>query len=181
MLQKIIISKIKSFKQKTNWSCGPASLRTIFNFYKFKVSEEELISSGDIGEEGTDHKTMRFLARSYGFKFYSKNNSSLKDIEKWLTKGCPIIVNYQLGNLNGENGHYSVIYGLDKDFIYIADPSNYYEGTKGSFTENKKMEIENFLKRWFDLEELKNERKGWMCIIRPKKNNVQKKKVLLYL
>ena len=171
MIKKIIIDGVKPRRQLTNYTCGPGALRTIFHFYELDVPEQELIENGEIEEDGTSHQQMRKLVRKYGFKFYSKSNGTLDDIKKWLKEECPIIVDYQdydNGKLTGWSGHYAVIYGIDEKFIFLSDPANYYEGDGKKFANNKKMEIENFLRRWFDLDENEDEVHGWFAIVRPK-------------
>lgn len=159
---------LKARKQKTNHTCGPAALRTIFNYYKVKVSEQELILLGDIGEEGTDFQTMRQLAHEYGFSFYAKQYGNLEDIKKFIKRGYPVLVCYQSGTNNGNNGHYSVIFDIDDSFIYLADPANYIEGDKKKFSENRKMLIDTFMEHWW--EEDDKVIKRWFAIISPRKN-----------
>ena len=166
---------LKSCKQKTNHTCGPASLRTIFNYYKVKVSEQELILLGDIGEEGTDFQTMRSLAREFGFSFYSKSNGSLEDIKKYLKKNIPILVCFQSGSNNGTNGHYSVIFDIDDSFIYLADPANWTQGDKKKYSENRKMLIDTFMEHWWEEENVKVI-KRWFGIIRPRSEKVNENK-----
>ena len=160
--------EVKARKQLNSWSCGPASLRTIFHFYGVNVSEQELIDDGDIGEEGTGFQTMRMLTRKYGFSFYSAHKGSLDDIKKWLSKGIPILVCYQEGEPNGNNGHYSVVNGIDDSFIHIADPSNYFEGDLKKFAEPRKITIEKFLNHWWEIDHGTKVRR-WYSIIKPSK------------
>lgn len=160
--------EVKARKQKTNYTCGPASLRTIFHFYGVNVSEQELIDDGDIGEEGTGFQTMRMLARKNKFSFYSAHKGNLESIKKWLSRNIPILVCYQEGEPNGDNGHYAVLHGIDEKFIHIADPSNYFEGDMKKFTEPRKITIEKFLNHWWELDH-GTKVKRWYAIIRPKK------------
>lgn len=161
------IEGIKSQKQKTNYTCGPASLRTIFYFYGKSISERELVKVGNIGIEGTDFPTMKKLARKYGFSFYSQENGHLKLIEKYLESNIPVLVCYQdYGVANGKNGHYAVITGINKDWIEIADPSNYFEGDYQRFAEKKRMRKDIFLGRWFE-DEYDYRFKRWFAIIKP--------------
>lgn len=156
---------LRSRKQLQSWSCGEASLRTLFHHYGVEVSERELIDEGDITEEGTDFSTMRKLAREYGFSFFAKTNGSVEILEKYLKKKIPVLVCYQLGTPNGHNGHYSVISGIDSKYITISDPSNFVEGDGEKFTKNRKMEIDNFLKHWWETENSKVIRK-WYAIVK---------------
>lgn len=162
---------IKARKQLTSWSCGPAALRTIFNYYKIKVSEKELILLGDIGREGTDFQTMKNLAKDFEFSFYSKSNGSLEGIKKFLKEGYPVLVCYQMGNnKSGHNGHYSVMYDIDDSFVYIADPSNWVEGDRKKYSKNIKMRKTTFLEHWWDTDADLPTGKviGWYGVLKPK-------------
>jgi len=163
----MILSNVKSRPQKTDFSCGPASLRSIFYYYGVSVSEKELIDFGNIGEEGTDFATMRKLANEYGFSFWSTYKGTIEDLKRWLNKKIPVLVCYQLGNPSGHNGHYSIVYGIDNKYIWLSDPSNYYEGDGKKFTENRKMTIKKFMKHWFEYDNGIKYQK-WFSIIKLK-------------
>lgn len=164
------IKNIKARKQLLSYTCGVASLRTIFYFYKKNISEQELINKGNVKKEGLSHYQMRKLSRLYDFKCYTKSNASVKDLEYWLEQDIPVIVNYQDSESpnNGYNGHYAVLYGYDDNWFYIADPANYYEGDGKKFAANRKIERSNFISRWWDVEENEDESRKWFMIIRSK-------------
>ena len=168
-----IVEGVKPRKQLTEFSCGPASLRSLFYFYGLNVSEKELVDFGEIEEDGTDIKTMRKIARAYGFTFYSKTNASLADVQKYLVKNIPVLICYQLGVPNGKNGHYSVVSGISKDFVQIADPSNFWEGDGKKFANNRKMTTDKFLKAWFDMDNGIKIRK-WFAILHPRSKKKKK-------
>ncbi len=177
-----IIENIKSRKQLTSYTCGIAVLRTIFLYYGKNVHEKTLVKKGSITSDlGTSHKQICYLANLYKFKGYSKRNSNIEEIEGWIRKNVPVIVNYQDGNNNGNNGHYSVVIGFNKRWLYLADPSNYYEGDYKKYSNVKRILKSVFLIRWWDIDSkyyikennnLSKEHiiKNWICVIRPKKN-----------
>ncbi len=166
----VIIDNVRPIRQRREYTCGIASLRTIFHYYGFNISEEELKRIGNITEDGTSHLQMRKLANKYNFRFYAKSYATLEDLKKWLKQDCPVIVDYQdYGTSNGKNGHYSVVYGIDDNYIMLSDPANYVEGDNKKFSNNKKMTIEKFLERWWDEDEKENEINRWFVIIRPRK------------
>jgi ABC-type bacteriocin/lantibiotic exporter with double-glycine peptidase domain len=168
------VEGVRPRKQLKMWSCGPGALRTIFYFYGVNVSEKELVDIGDIDEEGTSEHQMRKLSHEYGFSFYGRANGHLKEVSKYLERGIPILICYQdHGPANGENGHYAVLTGVDKDWVEIADPANYYVGDGQKFAASKKMKKDNFLKRWFEVEidddGTKLKVRHWFAIIRLRK------------
>lgn len=161
--------QVRARKQLKNYTCGPASLRSIFYHYGFTYSEQELVLEGEIEEDGTDFKTMRKLAHTFKFTFYSRENGSVDELKKWLAKGIPILVCYQdYGKPNGHNGHYAILTGVSPDYVVLSDPSNYWEGDGLKFASSKKMAIDNFLKRWFEVENgVKVKR--WFAIVQPRR------------
>ena len=164
------VENVKARRQLTNYTCGPASLRTIFHFYGLDVPENELVSYGDITTNGTDPQTMRFLAREYGFSFFAKKNGTIPELIKWLERGVPILVMYQdWGPPNGKNGHYAVLTGVGKTHVEIADPANYVFGEKKRFSRTKRMRRDVFLRRWFEFEDGGIYYKKWFAIMKPKK------------
>jgi len=168
----IKLENVKNIPQRRDYTCGPASLRCLFHYYGVDVSEQELIDEGEIEEDGTSFKQMKYLAHKYDFSFYSKNNATLKDIENWLFKKNPVLVCFQAGPPNGLNGHYSVIVGIDKKYIYLNDPSNYFDGDRHKFINDRKMEIDKFLKHWWDIDD--QIVKNWFAVIKPRKERNKK-------
>ena len=86
--------KIKPFQETLNASmCGPASLKIVLKYYNIEVAEKELSQlTGVSSDLGTDDKGLARAAKHFGFKVKIKNNSNFKDIEKWLDKKVPVIV-----------------------------------------------------------------------------------------
>lgn len=143
------ILDIKPFQETLNASmCGPASLKMVFDYYGIIKTEVELSELCNVSKEfGTDDKTMKKVAESFGFKVEIKNFSSFEDIEKWLQKGVPLIVDwFSPGRMDKEesempDGHSSIVMGLDNEYIYLQDPE-----TGGM----RKLKRENFYRVWFD-------------------------------
>src|SRR3989344_3745097 len=75
--------------------CGPASLKMVFDYYGIEKSEEEIAKLAGTAEDlGTDEEGIKKAAEVLGFKVEIKNNSTFEDIESWLNKKTPIIVNW---------------------------------------------------------------------------------------
>lgn len=147
-MQKNILPII-SFQETLHQSmCGPASLKIVLDYYKIKKTEKEIAKMCGANEElGTNDKTIKQVAEELGFKVEIKNNSNFEDIQSWLDKKVPVIVNwFTRGRADYEDsevadGHYSVVAGLDNEFIYIQDPE---------IGKLRKIEREDFMKVWFD-------------------------------
>jgi predicted double-glycine peptidase len=141
--------KIKSFQETLHKGyCGPASLKMIFDYYGVRVSETELarICLTD-KKNGVSDKDIKRVAEEFGLKVVIKNNSSFADIKKWLAKDAPVIVNWFTKGRRDypesavADGHYSVVVGLDKSYIYLQDPE---------IGRLRKLKRLDFLRVWFD-------------------------------
>ncbi len=147
MKQKFL--KLKPFQETLNASmCGPASLKIVLKYYGVEATEKELTKLSKWNKDlGIDNKGIEAVAKHFGFKVKIKNNSSFKDIEKWLDKKVPVIVNwFTRGRKNYSDfaiadGHYSIAAGLDDKFIYLQDPE---------IGKIRKLKRDDFMKVWFD-------------------------------
>lgn len=128
--------------------CGPASLKMVFDYYGTEKSEEEIAKlAGTTGDLGTDDQGIKKAAEELGFKVEIKNESSFENIQDYLSKKIPVIVNwFTRGRIDYDDsqvpdGHYSVVVGLDDEFIYLQDPE---------IGKLRKIERDDFMKVWFD-------------------------------
>ena len=128
--------------------CGPASLKIVLGYYGLEKTEQELAElSGATSELGTDDQGITKAAESLGFKTLIKNEADFNDIADWLKKGVPVIVNWftrgraDYDDSSVADGHYSVIVGLDDEFICLQDPE---------IGGMRKITRDYFLKVWFD-------------------------------
>jgi len=120
-MSKII--KIKLFQETLNAGmCGPASLKIVLDYYDIEKSEKELAKLCRHNKNmGVDDEKIKKAAGSLGFKVKIKNSSNFKDIENWLDKKVPVIVNWftkgrqEYSESEVSDGHYSVVAGLDEN------------------------------------------------------------------
>jgi predicted double-glycine peptidase len=128
---------VKPFRQ-TSGFCGPASLKIVLEYYGIHKTEKELVKlTGCTKKTGTSAKGILDAAKKCGLKGNTKDNTTLKDIKSYLTKKIPVIVDW----FSEDEGHYSVVVGLDKKKIYLQDPE------RGHL---KTIPIETFMRIWFD-------------------------------
>lgn len=140
---------VKPFQETLYHSyCGPATLKILFNYYGIVKSEKEWARRCRTDKKlGTDDKAIKKAARDVGFKVKIKNNSNYRDIQNWLNKGIPVIVNWFTRGRNDypdsetADGHYSVVAGLDDKFIYLQDPE---------IGKMRKIKRYDFMRVWFD-------------------------------
>ena len=140
---------LKSFQETLHAGmCGPASLKIILDYYGVEKTEQELAELAGLNPElGINDKDVVRVAESLGFKAEIKNESSFENIEGWLGREVPVIVDWftrgrqDYGDSEVADGHYSVVIGLDDEYIYLQDPEIGGE---------RKIKREDFLKVWFD-------------------------------
>jgi predicted double-glycine peptidase len=156
--------KLTIFEQTKTGYCGPAALRMILDFYGFVISEQALgrICRTSV-RAGTSPENMINGINSLGWHGFWKENSGLADVKYFLKQERPVLIEWF--SLYGESyeGHYSVIIGLDKQYIYLADPE---------IGRVRKILVESFKKVWFDFEgpHLKHARRiyyEWMLVPSP--------------
>jgi len=127
--------------------CGPASLKIVLGHYGIHRSEHELAELVGVTDIGSSDADIIRAAESLGFATLIKNGSTFDDIEEWLKKGVPVIVNWftrgrsDYSDSEVADGHYSVVAGIDEDFVYLQDPEI------GGL---RKIGREDFLRVWFD-------------------------------
>ncbi len=140
---------VKPFQETLHQSmCGPASLKMVFDYYDYDKTEKDIAEMcGTTDELGTNAEGIQKAAQMIGLRAEIKDGSTFEDIQKWLDKKVPVIVNwFTRGRADYEDsevadGHYSVVVGLDDEFIYLQDPE---------IGKLRKVEREDFMKVWFD-------------------------------
>jgi len=143
--------KIKPFQETLYASmCGPVSLKMVLGYRGVEKSEKELAKLCKVDKNlGVNDRDIKRVAEQLGFKVVIKNNSSFKDIEKWLDKKVPVIVDWftkgrqEYFESETADGHYSVVAGLDEKYIYLQDPE---------IGKIRKLKRDDFMRVWFDFE-----------------------------
>ncbi|MBI3337360.1 MAG: C39 family peptidase [Candidatus Staskawiczbacteria bacterium] len=145
---KKIFLKVKPFRETSGGYCGPASLKILLSYYGLNKTEKELAKLCRTKKDlGTSNEGIKNAAEKLGFKVKIKTESSFKDIEIWLKKGVPVIVDWftrgraDYNDSEVADGHYSVVAGLDGKFIYLQDPE---------LGKIRKIKREDFMIVWFD-------------------------------
>src|SRR3989344_2302814 len=143
---KKIFLRVKPFQETLSGYCGPASI--LLSYYGVNKTERELGRLCKTNKNlGTTAKGIKEAAEKLGFKVKIKINSNFKDIERWLKRGVPVIVDWFTRGRSDYNdseitdGHYSVLVGLDSKFIYLQDPE---------IGRIRKIKKEDFMVVWFD-------------------------------
>ena len=108
--------------QNTRYSCGPASLKMVLEFFGVHVDERKIAKIAHTNKDGTKHKYLISTARIEGFYCYIHDNSTLHEIFHFISIGLPVIVHI-VEPTSGE-GHYSVVVGFSRKGVILNDPWN---------------------------------------------------------
>jgi predicted double-glycine peptidase len=163
--------KLKPFRQTPGY-CGPASLKMVLDFYGFKMGEKELAKlSGMTLNEGVSAEGLKKAAQNLGFSVFIKENAELSDIRFYIKKGIPVIVDW----FCEDDGHYSVVVGIDKNKITLMDPQL---RKVFIFVRRRVMQVKTFFRVWFDfpgdyIESSKDIILRMMIVVTPKKDAAQ--------
>lgn len=145
---------VPHYRQRTNYTCGPACLRMVLDYWGKSLSEDTLTRrTGATPEDGLSPAgIVKFLRRNrYSHKQQQRMTLSL--LNKYLQRGWPVIVAYQawphkpsqtdLGK-SWDHGHYSVVVGLSDGRVCLVDPS--------SKRARRFLDADKFIASWRDIE-----------------------------
>jgi len=146
---KPIMLDVKPFQETLHADmCGPATLKIVLNYYGIEKMEDELAKlTNVVSGIGIDDKAIKKAAQSLDFQVEIKDEATFADIEEWLRKGVPVIVDWFTKGRSDypsdevADGHYSVVCGLDDIHIYLQDPEI------GGI---RKLDRKDFMRVWFD-------------------------------
>jgi predicted double-glycine peptidase len=120
-------------RQSTVYSCGAAALQAVLSYWGKDLEEQELMKLLNTSPEtGTYVGDIVRVARELGFSAEVKENLTLNDLHTALDKGIPVIICGQAwrsqedsdksAREDWEDGHYIVVLGMDKKYVYYQDP-----------------------------------------------------------
>ncbi|MFA6018366.1 MAG: C39 family peptidase [Patescibacteria group bacterium] len=124
--------------KQSPYQCGPTSLRMVLTYFGIEIDEATV---SNIAETmpiiGTTPEKLLGAARKLGLEGTWAAESSLQDIQTYIEQGIPVIVNW----FYHDDGHYSVVIGINKKTIVLLNPDN---GKRKTFDRR------TFMRVWFD-------------------------------
>lgn len=138
-----------AYKQKNNWTCGPAVARVILDYFGIETTVSQLVKKLRINRSGTAHRHILRLFREHGLRFITKENTSFSDLKKY-TKNHWVVVAYRIPS--HRDYHYSIVKNINSKKIIFHDT---WFGSNHSYT------LKNFHKNWRD-----DESSQWMLAVK---------------
>ena len=139
------------FHQINEYTCGPASLEMIFEYFGKHMTQEVLAKKLATNESiGTTHEKMIEVATKNGFYCYVNNHSTISEIRYFLSLNLPVIVHFM--DPEGDP-HYAIIVSHKNSCLVFNDP--------WSGKETRLSDVD-FTKRWHDE---KNVYKRWIMTL----------------
>ena len=128
--------------------CGPACLKIVFRFFGRQVSGRQIAKACRTSSNtGTTGSNLVKAAQRFGFDAELVDHSDFRTIAKWLRMGVPVIVDWMSTISSGRGcapmacGHYSVVCGLDSEYIVLQDPA---------IGRRRRVSRSSFLRVWYD-------------------------------
>jgi ABC-type bacteriocin/lantibiotic exporter with double-glycine peptidase domain len=133
--------KIRALKPQTDYTCLPASIRIIMNYFGDEKPENEIASRCHTTKVGTRLRDAVQAIRSYGYEVTQIQDGSLDELLTSIHNKEPVIVILGAENLPyGDFGsHAVVVIGFEGKNIIIIEPA---------FGKAIRMDLLEFLKAW---------------------------------
>lgn len=136
--------QVTPFSQSDDSLCGPTCVRMVLDYFGIDEKEKDIADACDhTYEKGCDDAGMKKAFEHFGLGCAIFNDCDFDDIEYWVQKHFPVIVDWFDNGPDGSypNGHSCVVVGIDRTRIHLMDP---WRGAVVS------MIREEFARVWFD-------------------------------
>ena len=149
--------RVPLVSQSTSYSCGAGALVGVLYYWKAYDGPERPLHRAlrTTARSGTRPQRIVAVARQYGLRAALREKMTLGDLRRALGRGDTVILDLQAWRDGGggaraswsatwEDGHYSVLVGMDDHHAYFMDPSAHFGyGT---------MPLRELRERWHDYE-----------------------------
>ncbi len=135
--------KLKVIKQRDSIACGPTCIKMACNFFGLDISASQIAALTKYRKrEGLTNTQLVTALSGLGFKVREKSGAAWSDLKKYNTKNSVVIVSWMY---KGYIGHFSILDGVTKTHIKLADPEI------GTIRQMPKMA---FMRLWHDYDDL---------------------------
>jgi len=149
--------EVKPVVQKNDYDCGGAAVSTLLLMLQREdVLKTDVYSRLGVNPvDGTKSIKIKELFNEEGISYLEILRGSLVDIENIIAAGGVCIMSYQAWGEPEEIerlecGHYSIIFDIDEEFVWLIDPSWEGEYVSGLGLGVIKRPKEEFDKLWID-------------------------------
>lgn len=163
---KILLLPVKPVIQMNGYECGVACVQTILGTRGLRSNRLSLKKSLHTNPRyGTLSHRIKNLFKSHGLRAKEKFGANLSDIGAELSKGRLCLVAYQAWGAKKyykklQSGHYSVVFGIEADYLWLADP--FVKGERVRYRRGvRKIRKAVFEGRWMDADGLDH----WMLAV----------------
>jgi predicted double-glycine peptidase len=137
-----------NFKQKNDWTCGPAVARIVCHYYGVEKEISHLVAELNTTKEGTSNRDLMRVLRRHGINSRVREHTSIKHLKQTL-KNNIVVVAYWIPR--HKEAHYSILTKIGRTRVYFHDT---WYGSTHSYT------INYFEKNWWD-----GEATRWMLAV----------------
>lgn len=155
--EKILLVPVKPSRQENGYECGLSSVMTILNSLGIRQRKDSLKKRlGTSSKVGTHPERIKSFLREMDLKYRETCGATLQDLESRLKKQKLCLVVYQAWGSQKyyerlESGHYSVVFGVEKDYLWLADP--FVRGGNTRYGKGvRKIKKTTFEGRWQDVD-----------------------------
>jgi len=161
--------KFEHVLQKFDYDCGVAAVISLMMLTgKKRLMESEVEKRLKTTYElGTSPENIKRLLVEETVEYVEKRNIKIAELGRFINEGYVCLVVYQAWWSEEEKdnllcGHYSIVFDIDKDFVWLIDPGIAVETEPGAGLGVVKKERKDFDKRWVDREESGEIYDHWM-------------------
>jgi ABC-type bacteriocin/lantibiotic exporter with double-glycine peptidase domain len=107
---------LADIRQKESYDCGLAAVRCIVAYFGCRYANlaERLATNG---MDGTDPRSIEGFLRQEGFMVQS-GSMTIDDLKHHIKLGRPVLV-----LVSWKGGHYIVVSGVSRGYVYYQDPN----------------------------------------------------------
>lgn len=157
---KNIVLPVGHMRQHNGYSCGPYALKIVLDYHEDELGIREIMRLTKCTHEGTLHKDLKQALKKLKWDYIEKDDASIEEIESFIRKGLPVIVDYQdhyIGRRQKDESHFAVVIGYNERSLVLSDPA--------LDTQYKMISKRKFKKLWFGEDKPGKIIKRWLLTI----------------
>lgn len=170
----------KKIFQNYDYDCGYGMFCTgMLMLGREDVLKTDLYTRLKVNEiDGTKSENIKLVLHEEGVSFLEMEGSRIEDLQKLVSDNGFAFVSYQsdcdlekVGEL--EYGHYSIVFDVDGEFVWLIDPSDDVEWEPGFGKGVVRITRGEFAKRWIDKGVDGTIYESWLIALRGKSLNYE--------